>query len=49
MGKYLFKRMLHGLMSIIAVVAIVMLLIYSLMNRDLIFAMDGNFTKVSNN
>ena len=49
MGKYLIKRILHGLMSIIAVVAIVMLLIYSLMNRDLIFAMDGNFTKVNNN
>ena len=49
MGTYLTKRILHGMRSIIAVVAIVMLLIYSLMNRDLIFALDGQFTKVSNN
>ena len=40
---------MHGILSIIAVVAIVMLLIYSLMNRELIFAQDTNYTKVSNN
>jgi oligopeptide transport system permease protein len=48
-GKYLTRRILHGLLSILAVVAIVMLLIYSLMNRDLIFASDVNYTKMSNN
>ena len=45
MTKYLFKRLLHGLFSVVIVVAIVMLLIYSLMNRDLIFAKDTMYTK----
>ena len=49
MGKYLVKRIIHGTLSVLAVLAIVMLLIYSLMNRDLIFAMDTNYTKMSNN
>lgn len=49
MGKYLLKRIVHGILSIIAVVAIVMVLVYSLMNRELIFAQDTNYTKVSNN
>lgn len=40
MGKYLFKRILHGLISIVIVVAIVMLLIYNLMNRNLVLAGD---------
>ena len=41
MGKYLFKRILHGIVSIVAVVIIVMVLIYSLMNRDKFFSSDG--------
>ena len=45
MIKYLLKRLLHGLLSLIAVVAIVMILIYSLMNRDLIFAADPMWNK----
>ncbi len=49
MVKYLFKRLLHGLISVLIVVAIVMLLIYSLMNRDLIFAMDTVYSKQQNN
>lgn len=49
MTKYLLKRLLHGLFSVIVVVAIVMILVYSLMNRELIFARDGTFTKRSNN
>ena len=49
MAKYLFKRLLRGLGSILIVVTIVMLLIYSLMDRDLIFAKDGQFTKRYNN
>lgn len=49
MGKYFLRRLLHGLFSIVAVVAIVMLLIYSLMNRDLIFANDTNYSKFGNN
>ena len=49
MTKYLLKRLLHGLVSVVIVVAIVMVLIYSLMERDLVFAKDGTFTKRSNN
>lgn len=49
MTKYLLKRLLHGLFSVIAVVIIVMLLVYSLMDRELIFAKDGTFTKRSAN
>ena len=49
MGKYVLKRLLHGLVSIILVVFIVMVLVYGLMNRDLVFAKDGNFGKQTNN
>ena len=49
MTKYLLKRLLHGLFSVVMVVAIVMLLIYSLMNRDLIFAKDPQYTKKQGN
>lgn len=49
MSKYLLKRILHGIVSVVIVVAIVMLLVYSLMNRELIFAKDVAFTKKSNN
>ena len=49
MIKYVFRRLLHGLISVVIVVAIVMIMIYSLMNRDLIFAADPLFTKTANN
>lgn len=49
MGKYVFKRLLHGVVSIILVVFIVMLLVYGMMNRDLVFAKDSNFGKQTNN
>ena len=49
MAKYLFKRILYGAFSIVVVVAIVMIMIYSLMNSDLIFANDTNYTHQSNN
>jgi len=49
MGKYLLKRILHGVISIILVVAIVMVLIYSLLNRDLVFSSDSAFTRQSSN
>jgi len=49
MGKYLIKRLLHGIVSIVIVVAIVMILIYSLMNRDLIFAKDSEYSKKKGN
>ena len=45
MVKYLLKRILHGLFSVVVVVAIVMLLIYSLMDRKLVFATDPQYSK----
>ena len=44
MTKYLLRRLLHGLISVIIVVAIVMLLIYSALDRQLIFAKDSVFS-----
>ena len=49
MTKYLLKRILHSIVSIIIVVAIVMILIYSLMDRQLIFAADPTYTNLGNN
>ncbi len=49
MAKYLFKRIIFGLLSVMVVVAVVMVMIYSLLNRDLIFAQDPVFSKQSNN
>ncbi len=49
MGKYVVKRLIHGAISVIIVVLVVMVLIYSLMNRNQIFAQDPNFTHQSNN
>lgn len=49
MTKYLLKRILHGAVSIVIVVAIVMLLIYSMMDRKLIFAQDSTYAQMGNN
>ena len=49
MAKYIFKRFLHGILSVIAVVLIVMFLIYSVMDRNLIFAQDPTFSHLNNN
>ena len=49
MKRYLINRILRSIVSIIIVVAVVMILIYSLLNRDMIFAQDPMYTKVSNN
>lgn len=49
MVKYFLKRLLHGLVSVVIVVAVVMLMVYSLMDRELIFAKDATFTKRSKN
>ena len=49
MGKYILKRLLHGAVSIIIVVAIVMVMIYSWLNRDLVFSTDSAYTRQSGN
>ena len=49
MTKYLFKRILHGLLSVVAVVAIVMILIFVFTDREKIFNGDPLYTKKLNN
>lgn len=49
MTKYLLKRILHALLSVIAVVAIVMVMIYALLDRNLIFAADPVYSHQQNN
>lgn len=49
MVKYILKRLLRGIISVIIVVFIVMMLVYSAMDRELIFAGDSNYTKLAGN
>ena len=49
MTKYLINRILRSLLSVVAVVVIVMVMIYSWLNRDLIFKSDPQFTHVKSN
>ena len=49
MTKYLLRRIFHGLVSVVIVVAIVMILIYSCLDRQLVFAQDPTYTQLGNN
>ncbi len=49
MGRYLAKRILRGLLSVVIVVGVVMVLIYSALDRELIFASDPVYSKQSGN
>ena len=49
MTKYLVNRLLRGAFSIILVVAIVMVLVYSCLDRETVFASDSTYTHVRNN
>lgn len=49
MTKYLLKRLLHGVFSVIAVVALVMIMVYSLLNRTKVFSGDPVYVKQQNN
>ena len=49
MGKYIVKRLLHGLFSAICVVLLVMILVYSLLERDKIFSGDPNYNHTQSN
>ena len=49
MGRYLAKRILRGLFSVVIVVGVVMILIYSALDRELIFASDPVYSKQSGN
>ena len=49
MGKYLFKRILFSIFSLLVVVMVVMLLVYNLTNRSVIFQTDDIWNKKSGN
>ena len=49
MTKYLLNRVLRGLLSVVIVVAIVMILIYSCLDKNLIFAQDSVYSKMMSN
>ena len=49
MTKYLINRILRSLCSVVIVVGIVMVMIYSALDRNLIFAQDSQFTHVKSN
>lgn len=49
MGKYLLKRILFSIFSLIVVIGIVMVLVYSLISRRVIFDSDDMWTKKSLN
>ena len=49
MGKYLAKRILFSIFSLLVVVLVVMMLVYSLIDRNVIFQTDDVWNKRSNN
>ena len=49
MTKYLLKRIIRSACSIVIVVGIVMIMIYSALDRNLIFANDPNYNKINLN
>ncbi len=49
MAKYFLKRLLHGVLATIVVVAVVMVMVYSLLDRQLVFATDEIYSKKNNN
>ena len=49
MAKYIIRRLVHGLISVVIVVAIIMIMVYSLLDRQLIFATDNVYRNLGNN
>ncbi len=49
MAKYLLKRLFHGILCVIVVVMLIMIMIYSLLDRNLIFASDTVYNHQQNN
>ena len=46
MFKYVMSRIIRSIFSIIVVMGVVMVLIFSLMNRKAIFQTDSNYSKL---
>ncbi len=49
MGKYIAIRLVKGIVSAICVVVLVMVLVYTLMDRSVILSSDPNYSKMSSN
>ncbi len=49
MSKYLVKRLIRGLISVVIIVAVIMLLVYTFIKREDIFKNDPNFSKKLSN
>ena len=49
MTKYLLNRVLRSLISIVIVVAIVMTLVYTCLDRNMVFRDDANYNKLKSN
>lgn len=49
MGKYLFFRVLRGVLSVVIVVTVVMVLVYGCLDRNLIFSRDNVFAHQKSN
>ena len=49
MTKYLLNRILRSVVSIVIVLVVVMLMIYSFLDKTLIFQMDPTFSKMHSN
>ena len=46
MTKYLINRILRALLSVVLVIAVIMIMIYALLDREAIFASDPNYPKM---
>ena len=49
MAKYILQRIIKGILSAVCVVVLIMILVYSLMERSVIFAGDSNYSKTQSN
>ncbi|MDE6750332.1 MAG: ABC transporter permease, partial [Lachnospiraceae bacterium] len=49
MAKYIVQRLIKGILSAVCVVVLIMILVYSLMDRGNIFSGDSNYTKTQSN
>lgn len=49
MAKYLLVRIVKGILSAVCVVVVIMVLVYSLLDRNNIFAGDANYAKMQSN
>ena len=49
MTKYLIKRILRALLSVVIVVAVIMVMVYAWLDREAIFGSDPNYPKMLNN